>query len=138
MAKGNCDLLTALWGSEEFAMTVFAASSFYVERVREVTVLCFNVRSLTHQNHDLVSDELLEFVALVTADRPIQVVAELSAIQDIDDLGVAMLQAFHDSIDDAGGTLILCRVPVSIMSTIRRADLHCNITRTRADAVWSF
>jgi anti-anti-sigma regulatory factor len=110
-------------------MTVFTASSFYVERVRDVTVLCFNVRSLTEQNHDAVSDELLEFIALVTADRPTYVVAELSALQEVDDLGIAMLQAFHDSIDDAGGKLVLCRVPMTVMAALRRSDLCCRVAR---------
>lgn len=119
-------------------MTVAAASSFYVDQVGEVTVLCFTVRSLTEQNSDVVSDELLEFVMLVTAERSIRIVAEMSAIETIDEMGLAMLQAFADSIDDAGGTLILCRVRTAVMASIRRASLRCSFSRTRGEAVWSF
>lgn len=119
-------------------MNVSTVSSFYVERVREVTVVCFTVRSLCEQNSDQVSDELLEFVSLVIADRPIHVVAELSSIQEIDDLGLAMLRAFHESIDDAGGTLVLCRASSGVTSAIRQSGLAFHLMRTRADAVWSF
>jgi anti-anti-sigma regulatory factor len=121
-------------------MTVAAASSFYVEQVRKVTVLCFTTRALCEQNYEVVADELLEFVTLVTAERPIRVVAELSSVYQIDDLGLAMLQAFNDSIDDAGGTLILCRVQASVMAAITKAGLRCefNFRDTRGEAMWSF
>lgn len=119
-------------------MTVSTASSFYVEQVNNVTVLCFTVRFLNERNYDVVSDELLEFVSLVTSERSIQVVAELSSITDIDDLGLAMLQAFQDSINDAGGTLVLCRVSPIVHGKIREAGLDCYVSRTRGEAVWSF
>jgi len=118
-------------------MTVAAASSFYVEQVREVTVLCFIVRSLTEQNYQVVSEDLLEFVTLVTAERSIQIVVEMSSIESIDAMGLAMLQAFADSIDDAGGTLILCRVRTAVMAAIRRVGMRCEFSRTRGEAVWS-
>lgn len=121
-------------------MTVASASSFYVEQVRNVTVVCFTTRSLTEHNYDVVSDELLEFVTLVTAERPIRIVVELSAIHEIDDLGLAMLQAFNDSIADAGGHLILCRVPAPILDALSKSGLRCefNFRDTRGEAMWSF
>lgn len=119
-------------------MAVSTASCFYVEQVREVTVMCFTVRSLTEENYDSVSEQLLDFVSLVTAEKPIRVVAELSAVGEIDDMGLGMLQAFRDSIDDAGGTLIFCRTHPSVMAAIRRARLNCEFSRTRGEALWSF
>jgi anti-anti-sigma regulatory factor len=135
-------LVRTLFHSQSFAkdaiMTIATASSFYVEQVRNVTVLCFTVRVLNEQNYDIVSEELLEFVSLVVSERPIQVVVELSSISDIDDMGLAMLQAFQDSIDDAEGTLVLCRAPANVLSKIRQAALGCHCCRTRGEAVWSF
>ena len=119
-------------------MTVSTASSFYVDQVRDVTVMCFTVRYLTEQNYDVVSEELLEFVSLVAADRPIRIVAELSAISEVDELGLAMLQAFSDSIEGAGGTLVLCRVQTGVMAAIRRMGLRCEFSRTCGEAIWSF
>lgn len=119
-------------------MSISTASSFYVEQVRNVTVLCFTSRSLTVHNYHSICDELFEFISLVTAERPVHVVAELLSISDIDDMGVAMLQAFSDSIHDAGGTLILCRVQSRVMSAIRKSRLRCAICVTRSEALWSF
>lgn len=119
-------------------MTVATSASFYVDQVDEVTILCFTVRSLTEQNHDFVADDLLEFVALVTAERSIRVVVELSSIDTIDELGLAMLQAFSDSIDDAGGRLVLCRVQPRVITALRRSGPRCEIARTRGEAIDSF
>lgn len=119
-------------------MTVSMSTNFYVEQFRDVTVVCFTCRSLTVRNYDLVAEELLEFVSLVSLDRPIRVVAELLAIREIDELGLEMLRAFHDSIHDAGGRLVLCRVQSTVMAAVRRAGLPCEIASARGDAVWSF
>lgn len=119
-------------------MTIATASSFYVEQVHNVTVLCFTVRFLTERNYDVVSEELLEFVSLVVSERPIQVVVELSSVADIDEMGLAMLQAFQDSIDDADGTLVCCRAQANVLAKIRHAELGCHCCRTRGEAVWSF
>lgn len=119
-------------------MTVATTSSFYVERVHEVTVLCFIVRCLIEQNYEEVSDELLEFVESVSADRPIRIVAELTSIGRIDGLGLAMLEAFNDSIAEAGGRLIFCRVQSGVVAAIRRAGMHCEFSKTRSGAISSF
>lgn len=121
-------------------MTVATASSFYVEQVRKVTVLCFTTRNLTEQNYEVVADELLEFVTLVTSERPIRVVAELSSVNQIDDLGLAMLQAFNDSIADAGGRVVLCRVHPIVLAAITKAGLRSEFEfrDTRGEAMWSF
>ena len=121
-------------------MTTATASSFYVEQVRNITVVSFTVTALDEQNHETISDELLELVSLIIASRPIQVVVELSAIRRIDELGLAMLHAFHDSIEDAGGRTILCRLSPGVTNSIRDAGLlyEFNILATRGEAVWSF
>ena len=121
-------------------MTVATAGSFYVEQVRNITVVCFTVNALDEQNYETVSEELLELVSLVTASGPIQIVVELSAVQRIDELGLAMLQAFHDSIEDAGGATILCRLSPAVSSIVREAEPSCefNIRNTRGEAMWSF
>ena len=88
----------------------------------------------------MVSEELLELVTLVTANGPAQVVVELSPIRRIDDLGVAMLQALHDSIAVAGGTTIFCRLSPVVSNAAREAGLLStfDIRNTRGDAMWSF
>ena len=121
-------------------MTVATAHSFYVELARDVTVICFTVNGLDEDNYEAVSEELLEFVTLVTANGPAQVVVELSPIRRIDELGVAMLHALHDSIAEAGGTTIFCRLSPVVSSAIREAGLSSvfDIRNTRGDAMWSF
>lgn len=119
-------------------MTVSMSTCFYVEQFRDVTVVCFTCRSVTERNYDVVAEELLEFVNLVTLERPIRVVAELLAIREIDVLGLEMLRAFHESIHDAGGRLVLCRVQPAVTAAIRRAGLPCEISGSRSEAVWSF
>lgn len=119
-------------------MTIATASSFYVEQVHNVTVLCFTVRFLSERNYDVVSEELLEFVSLVVSERPIQIVAELSSVSEIDELGLAMLQAFQDSIDDSDGTVVFCRVQPNVLAKIRQAELGCHCCKTRGEAIWSF
>lgn len=119
-------------------MTIAMASSFYVERVDDLSVLCFTVRSMVEQNYEAVSDELLEFVTLVSMEDHIRVVAELSRVESIDDLGLAMLQAFSDSIRDAGGRLILCRVQPAVLAAIRQSDMDCEVSRTCGEALTTF
>ncbi len=121
-------------------MTVAAAQSFYVEQVRNVTVVCFTVSSLNKLNYETVSEELLDLVAMVTTNGPIQVVVELSAVHRIDDLGLAMLRAFNDSIRDFGGTIILCRMHPVLTAAIHEAELtsEFEIRTTRGEAMWSF
>jgi len=121
-------------------MTTAIASSFYVEQVRNITVVSFTVAALDEQNYEPISDELLELVSLIIANRPIQVVVELSAVRRVDELGLAMLHAFHDSIEDSGGTTVLCRLSPAVTNSIRDAGLlhEFNIQATRGEAVWSF
>lgn len=121
-------------------MSVAAAESFYVEQVRNITVVCFVVPALDDHNYEGVSEQLLELVSLITANRPIQVVVEMSAVQHIDDMGLAMLQAFNDSIEDAGGVLILCRLQPAVKLAMNEAGLSCefDVRATRGDAMWSF
>lgn len=119
-------------------MTIAMASSFYVERVDDLSVLCFSVRSLTEQNYEIVAEELLEFVTLVSMDDHIRVVAELSRVESIDDLGLAMLRAFSDSIRDAGGRLILCSVRSEVLAAIRQSEMDCEVSRTCGDAMTTF
>lgn len=121
-------------------MTVATASSFYVEQVRDVTVICFTVNGLDEDNFEVVSEDLLELVSLTTAGGPAQVVVELSSIRRIDELGLAMLQALHDSIADASGTVIFCRLSPVVTSAIREAGLSSvfNVRNTRGEAMWSF
>jgi anti-anti-sigma regulatory factor len=129
----------------EDIMTVATAGSFYVEQVRNVagpsfTGLCFTVRSLDVLNYEPVSEELLEFVTLVSSNTPFHVVAELSSVRRIDDLGLAMLWAFHDSIADAGGRVVFCRANAPVLASIAEAGLRgeFEIRATRRDAMSAF
>jgi anti-anti-sigma factor len=121
-------------------MTVVSTRSFYIEQVNNVTVVCFTVSSIVERNYEFVSDELFELVEYVTTNGPIQVVLDLSSIRQIDDWGLAMLRAFHETINVNGGTTILCRLPATVSRAISNAGLtdcfHCR--DTRGEAIWYF
>jgi anti-anti-sigma factor len=121
-------------------MTAVSTRSFYIEQVRNVTVVCFTVSSIIESNYEFVSDELFELVENVTANGPIQVVMDLCSVRQIDDWGLAMLRAFHETIDSHGGTTILCRIPPSVANTISQAGLKesFQLRETRGEAIWSF
>ena len=67
-------------------------------------------------------------------------VLDLWCVREIDDWGMAMLRAFHETIDSNGGTTILCRIPKSLSHAF--ADTGLNKTfhtlETRSDANRSF
>ena len=121
-------------------MTALSTRSFYIEQVHNVTVVCFTVSSIVDPNYEYVSDELFELVEDVTANGPIQVVLDLGSVRRIDDWGLAMLRAFHETIDSHGGTTILCRIPQSVASVLSSACLKdsFNLRETRGEAIWSF
>ncbi len=121
-------------------MTAVVNRSFYVEQVQNVTVVCFTVPSIIEPNYEFVSDELFELVEHVTANGPIQVVLDLWSVREIDDWGLAMLRAFHETIESHGGTTILCRIPQCIATAMSNAGLKdCfQLRETRSEAIWSF
>lgn len=117
-------------------MTAVSTRSFYIEQVRNVTVVNFTVRHIKEENYEFVSDELFEFVENVIANGPIQVVIDLGSVRQIDDWGLAMLRAFHETIEGHGGTTIICRIHPGVASAIRNAGLvrgfQCRETRSEA------
>lgn len=121
-------------------MTAVCTRSFYVEQVQDVTVLCFTVSTVTERNYEFVSEELFEVVEYVTSNGPIQVVIDLSSLRQIDDWGLAMLRAFHETIESCGGKAILCRISKAVARAIDDAQLdHYFPTReTHGEAVRSF
>jgi anti-anti-sigma factor len=121
-------------------MTIVTTRSFYIEQVKNVTVVCFTVPSLEEQNYEFVSDELFELVENVVANGPIQVVMDLWSVRQIDDWGLALLRAFHETIENHGGTTILCRIPQSVVQSIASAGLkdYFRQSETRGEAIWSF
>lgn len=121
-------------------MTTALLNSFYVEQVRNVTVVCFAVSHLDSSNFDAVSDELLELLSMITTSPPVCVVVEMSYVRRIDELGVAMLVAFQDSVKDAGGRMILCRLAPSVQNELYEMGRigEFSIRLTRSEAVWEF
>jgi anti-anti-sigma regulatory factor len=121
-------------------MTAVSSRHFYIEQVQDVTVVCFTVSSMVEQNYEFVSDELFEIVEYLTSNGPIQVVLDLSSVRRIDDWGLAMLRAFHETIETSGGMTIFCRIPESVASFIDDAGMgKCFETRlTRGDAICIF
>ena len=95
-------------------MTAVSTQSFYVEQVREVTVIDFAVQSIDEHNFEFVSDELFEIAEYLMSTFPIRVVVDLSKVRQMDDWGLAMLRAFQETIDNHNGTVIFCRVPQSV------------------------
>lgn len=121
-------------------MTVVSNRSFYVEQVNDVTVVCFTVSALVEANYEFVSDELFDLVEQVTSSGPIQVVVDLGSIRNIDDWGLAMLRAFHETIENHGGMAILCRITQRVMQVVAESGLNnsFHLCDTRREAVWSF
>ena len=121
-------------------MTVVDHRSFYIEQVRNVTVVCFTVPALVESTCEFVSDELFELVENIIANGPIQVVVDLWSVREIDDWGLAMLRAFHETIEDHGGMTILCRIPQTDATALSHSGLKTcfHLQETRGEAIWSF
>ena len=118
-------------------MTVATASSFYVEQVRNITVVCFTVNALDEQNFDTVAEEL---TSLIAARKPRRVVVDLASLRRIDDWGLAVVQSFHDAVEEYGGTAILCRLSHTVAAAMNESGLQCHlhIRSSRNEAVWTF
>ena len=121
-------------------MTAVSTRSFYIEQVKNVTVVCFTIPSIVEPTYEFVSDELFELVENVVANGPIQVVIDLWSVREIDDWGLAMLRAFHETIESHGGTTILCRIPQGVANALSQAGLKesFQLRETRGEAIWSF
>lgn len=113
---------------------------FYVEQVRNVTVICFTAHELSETNYEAVADELFELVPIMTQLRPVQIVCEMSSVRRVDDLGLAMLHALHGSIQEVNGKIVFCRLSSQVQTAIFEAGLskEFDIRLTRGEAVWSF
>jgi len=111
--------------------------SFEIEQVRGVLIVRFTVDALTEENFSGISDELH---TLIHELRPRRVVVDLGNVQDIDDLGLAMLQSFHDGIDELGGTAILCRMTLPVTLAMNDSGLRhmLHIRSTFNEALWTF
>ena len=122
-------------------MTVVAHHSFYVEQVRDVTVVSFKVTSVIGSNFDRVSEELFELVEFLklTSD-PIQVVLDLKSLRQIDDWGLAMLRAFSETIATDGGAVILSRLSQGVVDAIAETGMQTTfcVCDTCIDAIAVF
>ena len=118
-------------------MLTTAVHSFEVELVRNITVVCFTIDTLDEQNFETVAEEL---DALIAARKPRRVVVDLASLRFVDDLGLAVVQSFHDGIEEYGGTAILCRLSHSVASAMNDVGLqrHLHIRPSRNEAVWTF
>lgn len=111
--------------------------SFEVEQVRGVLVVRFTVETLIEDNFAGISDELH---ALINDLRPRRVVVDLGNVHQVDDLGLAMLQSFHDGIDELGGTAILCRMTSAVAHAMNDSGLYqmLHIRSSLNEAIWTF
>ena len=118
-------------------MLVTAVRSFDVEEVRRVTVVCLTIDTLDEQNFDTVAEEL---TSLIATRKPRRVVVDLASLRHIDDLGLAVVQSFHDAVEEYGGTAILCRLSPAVANAMNEAGLqrHLHIRTSRNEAVWTF
>jgi anti-anti-sigma regulatory factor len=121
-------------------MTAVSSRCFYVEQVHDVTVVCFTLTSIVETNLEIASDELFELAEYVTSSEPIQIVLDLWTVRKIDDWGLAMLRAFHETIESRGGKVIICRIPQTLFNALRNAGLwDCFHTcETRGEAILSY
>ena len=118
-------------------MLTATTRSFVVEEDRHVTVVCFTIETLDEENFDSVAEEL---TSLIAARKPRRVVVDLASLRHIDDLGLAVLQSFHDGIEEYGGTAILCRLSPAVADAMKEVGLqrHLHIRTSRNEAVWTF
>jgi anti-anti-sigma factor len=118
-------------------MTATATRSFDVEFVRNVTVVRFTIDSLDESNIEAVADELH---TLMYEQRPRRVVVDMVALRRIDDLGLAVVQSFHDAVEEVGGTAILCRLTLSVMGAVSDSGLNrmLHIRPSLSEALWTF
>lgn len=104
-------------------MTAVSSCTFYTEQVHDVTVVAFTIPALVDTTYESVSDDLFELVEYIVTSGPIQVVLDLQSVKQIDDWGLAMLRAFHETIDDHNGLVMLCRMHQRVCSAIHEAGL---------------
>jgi anti-anti-sigma regulatory factor len=104
------------------AMPVATTHHYYIDRERIAIVIRFTVNALEEDNYDIVSDELLELVSWIASNAPIPVVVELSEVCRIDSLGLAMLQAFKDSIQDSGGDVFFRALHPSVLMAVHESE----------------
>jgi anti-anti-sigma factor len=112
-------------------------AGFEIEQVRGITVVRFTIDVLTEENFETIAEDLH---SLLCERRLPRVVVDMASIQRIDDLGLAMVQSFHDSIEELGGTAILCRLNSSVLSTMNQSGLDrlLHIRPSFNEAVWTF
>ena len=118
-------------------MLAAAIRSFDVEQVRNITVISLLIDTLSEENIGIVADEL---DSLLFTRKPRRVVVDLVRLRFIDDLGLAMLQSFHDGIEELGGTAILCRLAPAVFSAMNEVGLNrqLHIRHSRDEAIWTF
>ena len=100
--------------------------------------VCFTVSSISEtETSILFRTKLFEFVEYVTANGPIQIVLDLWTVKRIDDWGVAMLRAFHETIETNGGSTIFCRIPLGVARVLKEVgfDEWLQIRETRGEAL---
>ena len=118
-------------------MLAAAVRNFDVEQVRNITVISLSIDSLNEQNFEAVAEAL---DALLLTRKPRRVVVDLVRLKHIDDLGLAILQSFHDGIEEHGGTAILCRLSPAVANALKESGLqrHLHVRNSRDEAIWTF
>ena len=114
-----------------------ALQAFEIEQIRGISVVRFVIDALTEENFSMVVDELNTRLLPM---RSRHVVVDLASIQHIDDMGLAMVQSLHDSIEERSGTAILCRLNPSVMNAFNASGLskYLHIRSSFNEAVWTF
>lgn len=111
--------------------------SVQVEQVRNITVVRFAVTELSEETFEAIADELH---SMLLQQRPRRVVVDFASILRADDLGLAMIQSFHDAVEEQGGTAILCRLGGDVMNAMNESGLSrlLHIRSTMNEAIWTF
>jgi len=117
--------------------TATPAVPFEVELSRGVFVLRFRGPDLTESEIEDLSAGWEEFRH---RQRPRRVVVDLGFVQSVDDLGMALLQSLHDSVDELGGTTIFCRLSPAVSQAMHDSGLGrmLQIRDSLNDAIWTF
>lgn len=121
-------------------MTAVNTRSFYIDQVHDVTVVCFTVSTIVDHNYESISDELFEIVEYLSANGAFQIAMDLCSVRRIDDWGLAMLRAFHETIETNQGTVMFCRISPAVTQLLVEADFGDAFPTcaTRGEAIRSF
>lgn len=110
-------------------MTAEQSTLVKVQRENSSIWISFKVKAIDEQNFVAVADELEE---VSRTPRAQSVFIDMSGVQHLDELGLAMLQAVRGSIKEVGGTAVFCGPGNLVENAIQATRLSREIEQREA------